>query len=91
MSQDLTNISQEAFQLQIYKIHSKELVRLYKTVGDIINDKAKNYEMHELNIYDLERKRTKIQAELKRRKFLTDKDVNDWMAIHNTKKKRGLW
>ena len=69
MSQDLKDISLEAFQIQLYKIASRELEKLREQIYDIKRSSIGYALMH-----DLERKETAILRELMRRAYLKHKE-----------------
>ena len=79
MAQDLSNISIEAFTMQIAIMSSKSLVSLSKSIRDHLHKSCDK--MHIDAICDMERKDTKIQKELLRRKYLTKKDFLDFNTL----------
>ena len=88
MAQDLRTISQEAFKMQLFKFSNKQLLELLEniyqlktTYGNVMNTDE---------VQDIERKETKINAEMMRRGFLKKSDYEDyfnWLKTVNKKKK----
>ena len=72
------SISQEAFKLQLYKISSEELVNLIEQIYQFKWEYGKHFS--DDKIMDIERKETKINAELMRRGYLKSKDYDDYLA-----------
>jgi hypothetical protein len=68
MAQKLTEVSIESFRLQVYKITSKNLVKLIEQIYEIKRS-SNGY----LFANDLERKESIIEGELMRRKYLMPK------------------
>lgn len=90
MAQDLLNITQEAFQLQLYKISSGQLIDLIRQIYEFKWENGKDFP--EPVIMDLERKETKINAELMRRNVLTGRDYDDYFTwIRKINKKKRVW
>lgn len=88
MAQNLLEISQEAFRLQLYRIPSKNLVKLLEEIYKFKWENGKDF--NDETIMDIERKETKINAELMRRGYLKSKDYHDyfaWLAKINKKKR----
>lgn len=79
MSQDLNKISPEAFELQLYKIPTGNLIQLYKELLQFKWDFCKDFS-HD-KICDIERKDSMIQKELMRRKILTKANRDDFMIM----------
>lgn len=76
MAQDLIAISIESFIMQIAVMDSKALVVLSKQIREHLHRNGDKMPMD--IICNLERKDTKIQKELIRRKYLTKKDWFDF-------------
>lgn len=90
MAQDLIKISQEAFQIQLYKIPSKQLVELIHKIYEFKWEKGKYFD--DETIMDIERKETKINAELMRRGYLKAKHYDDYFAwLKKINKKKRVW
>lgn len=88
MAQDLRKISHEAFGIQLFRLPIDQLVNLLKEIYDLKT--TYGHVMNNDEIIDIERKETKINAELMRRKHLTKKDYADyfsWLKTINRKKK----
>lgn len=90
MSQDLLKISVEAFEVQLFKIPSDQLVGLLKNIYELKWEKGKNWP--DDIIADIERKETKINRELMRRKHLTKKEYADYFKfISDNNRKKKIW
>ena len=76
MAQDLISISLEAFELQLYKINSPQLVRLVGEVQQVLAGESKF--MPQDKQLELLRKVTKIQKELTRRKYITKANKDEF-------------
>jgi len=76
MAQDLLNISQESFALQIHKIASKTLVQLLRQLYELKWQYGKNWPIEKIT--DIERKESKIIFELQIRKYKTKKDAQEF-------------
>jgi hypothetical protein len=88
MAQDLKSISQEAFKMQLFKLSNKQLVNLLESIYKLKTEYG--HIMNNDEIIDLERKETKLNAELMRRGFLKKSDYDDyfkWLKTINKKKK----
>jgi len=78
MAQNLYTISQEAFALQLGVMSNGALKRLAADLYKEISFKSDKIPW--VNILDLERKQTKIWAEMQRRGFIKKKDTADFHA-----------
>ncbi len=78
MAQNLLEISQAAFELQLHKIPTKQLVKLLEGIYNYKWDSGKNWDLE--TVKNLERKETKINAELMRRGYLNKKEYKDYFA-----------
>ena len=76
MAQDLMSISQEAFQLQLGVIPNKTLLAMARDLNQEIRRLSDKIPFDK--VLDLERKQTKMWAELQRRGFVKLKDVPDF-------------
>ena len=88
MAQDLRKISHEVFGMQLFKFSTSQLVDLLKQIYDLKT--TYGHVMNHDEVIDIERKETKINAELMRRKHLTKADYADyfsWLRKINRKKK----
>lgn len=90
MTQDLKSISVEAFQLQLYKIGSKELVKMVGDVQQMLAEYGKHMSHQEQ--LDMLRKVTKIQSELTRRKYITKQNKDEFERLRQkTNFKKRFW
>ena len=88
MAQDLRTISQEAFKIQLFKLSNKQLLELLESIYGLKT--SYGHVMRDDEVQDIERKETKINAELMRRGFLKKSDYEDyfgWLKKINRKKK----
>ena len=72
----LLTISQIEFEKCLIKISSSSLKRLYVEIYEFLASKEKT--LFTESILDLERKRSKIQKELQRRRLLTKQSSEEW-------------
>ena len=93
MAQNLVDISQESFQMQINVMSIDALKRLIKEIYDWKMDKKNKLNPEDICdmslIINIERKETKVMNELQRRGYLKKEDYNqfyDWLATLNKKK-----
>lgn len=89
MSQDLNQISPEAFELQLYKIPTRALLSLYRELLQFKWEHGRNFS-HD-KICDIERKDSLIQKELMKRGFLTKENRDEFVKMTrklNFKKRR---
>jgi hypothetical protein len=88
MSQDLIKISPEQFELQIYKISSRNLISLLRELIEYKWDYGKHFSQSEIE--DIERKDSIIQKELMRRGLVTKENLDSfmqYMKLFNYKKR----
>jgi hypothetical protein len=86
MAQKLIDVSIESFRLQVYKIPSKNLVKLIEQIYEIKRS-TNGY----LYANDLERKETIIEGELMRRKYYMPKAKPEEMKEYNEMKLKKFW
>jgi hypothetical protein len=86
---NLLTISQEDFRAAICKLSVGELKRLLENLFVFIKNNAHKYEKAPEVIYDLERKQTKLWAELQRRGELnpgTNVEFMNWLYKKHQKR-----
>lgn len=93
MSQDLISISQEMFQMQLYKMSVSNLKDIAVRIVKLNKERAMKLQDEDIcrdyQILDLERKLSKILSEFQRRKVTVkgnDHGLNDWLFKHHDKK-----
>ena len=79
MSQNLLTISQSDFERELPRISTSGLVSLLKNVYEFKWEKGKRFSVEQM--IDIERKETKINAELMRRKYLGQKDYKEYFEF----------
>ena len=90
MGQDLRTISQESFKLQIHQLSDKQLVKLLEDIYGIKTTYGNI--MREDEVMDIERKETKINAELMARGYLTKNDYAEYFAwLKKINRKKKVW
>jgi len=85
----LLTISQEEFKTAIYRLSTGEIKRLLENLFIFIKSNAHKYENNPEVIYDLERKQTKLWAELQRRGELnpgTNVEFMNWLYKKHQKR-----
>ena len=90
MAQDLLTISVQAFELQLFKMSNGKLKEIIKMIYNAKWEKGKDFS--DAQIMELERKETKILAEMQRRGYFKkadNQDYFDWIKTIN--KKRRQW
>ena len=89
MSKSLLTVSLEDFQVQVYKITTKNLVSLLEGIVQVKWEYGKTFTDEQ--ICDIERKHSKIEHELIRREYLGKADrqqYNEWFAKINKGKRQ---
>jgi hypothetical protein len=79
--QTLFSITPEEFQSKLYNISDKNLMSLLYEIYELKNTQGKKWNMD--IICDIERKETKINAELMKRGYLDKKDYADYFKMLN--------
>jgi len=88
LAQDLLKITPEALELQLYKIPAKNLVKMIEDIYEYKWTHGKFFTVDRMK--DIEKKETKILAELQRRNYFTKKENQqyfDWIKKLNYKKR----
>ena len=89
MAQDLKSISLEAFQLQLYKIPSPTLVQIGEDIRQFKIDYGETMTLDEID--DIQRKETKVEAELIRRNYIKKHDDAYRKYYLRTNFKKKVW